>query len=112
MGAQTKTRKYNIESRVAKEYGITHKQVKEILELFFEVLKEECSVLEEDEQIAYTWLKLICKKNADRMVVPGMIGYREEVGTYLAKGKTVIKAKILPSFYADPKKGLESNWGS
>ena len=106
------TRKYNIESRVAKEYGITHKQVKEILGLFFDILKEECSVLEVGDQINYDWLKLICKKNPDRMIVPGMIGYKEEKGIYLSKGRTVIKAKILPNFYGDPKKGLESNWGS
>lgn len=117
LGAQikrmpNKTRQYNIDSRVANEFGITHKQANEILDLFFEILKEECSLLEKGEKITYKWLKLECKKTSPRVIHPGMIGYRGDGTPYTAPGKLKLNAKILPSFYADAKKGIESNWGA
>lgn len=117
LGAQikrmpNKTRQYNIDSRVANEFGITHKQANAILDLFFEILKEECSLLEDGEQIAYKWLKLKCKKTSPRVIHPGMIGYRGDGTPYTVQGKLKLNAKVMPSFYADAKKGIESNWGA
>lgn len=116
MAAQTKplankTREYVIDSRVSNELGLTHKETKEILDKFFEVLREECSLLEAGEKISYKWLKVECKQTPDRVIRPGMVGFRGDE-EYTVKGKLKLYAKVLPKFYDDPKKGVESNWGA
>jgi len=108
--AKAKTKKYTIEKRVAEEMGMTATQIHRILDTFFDVLKEECSVLECEEFLTYKWLKFECKQTADRVMQEHMIGWRGEA--MVIPGKLVIKPKINASFYADKKKGVQSNWGS
>jgi len=107
---RTKTKKYNIEKRVAEETGLTACQTHEILSVFFDVLKDECNTLEEGEYLSYNWLSLRCKKTKERMLKEHMIGWKGE--DRIIPSKLVISPRIHAGFYADKSKGIESNWGA
>lgn len=107
-----KTYRYNIEHRVASECGIRAVKAKEVIDTFLDVLKEECSILEDGESISYLWLTFRCKKIKERVLTRGVrngeaFPLEEPV---VVDEKLVLKVKVKDSFYADKKKGLEGNW--
>ena len=81
------------------------------MDIFFEILREECSLMENGEKLNYKWLKFECKKTPGRTIHPNMIGNKTGE-PYAVEGKLKLYTKVLDSFYNDPKKGIESNWGA
>jgi len=101
--------KRDIDSRVAKELGLSIAKTEEVIDKFLEVLREECSSLEKGETLAYRWLGFKCYMTKD-YIPEGLEVICPGVTSRPPNPRLKIKASIKSGFYADEKKGLEGNW--
>lgn len=98
----------DIDSRVAKEMGLTISKTEEIIDKFMEILREECSSLEEGETLSYKWLGF--KAYMTKAYIPvGLEVVAPGVTAKPPNPRLKLKATIKSGFYADEKKGLEGN---
>lgn len=101
--------KREIDSRVAREMGATISQVEDFSAKLFEVLRDECSLLEEGETVSYIWLTF--ESYMTKSYIPKKLTEINPLVTTLPlpNPRLKLKAKIKAGFYADEKKGLEGN---
>ena len=97
-----KPRKRDIDARVAREAGIPAAQATMIINTFFDVLRDECSLLNEGDKLCYQWIEF--------RVVRGKIGYRlKSIPADISPDRLLLRTRIRDNFYVDKKVGIIGN---